>query len=181
MKKVGTFLLAGFFVFFVVGLLFPRFGCGPEDAKTAHAKNDTIQLVNSIRAYHTDYGYLPTESNEAIRSDRQLLSVPTGKETTRNPRKIVFLEVPPAKKKSGKWVGGIHPETGNWVDPYGNPYWLKIDADYDGIIYNPYASGAGYKKLREKVIVWSSGADGIFSNPKEPGEFRGSKDIVSWL
>ncbi|HEX8371961.1 MAG TPA: hypothetical protein VF585_04215 [Chthoniobacterales bacterium] len=173
-------LVAGLGVL-VYGVLTPDLGIGPDAAPKAQAKNDAFQLVTAIKAFYTEYGRLPEAKGECVPADAALMAILRGKDQQQNPRKIVFLEVPDARKTDGRWRSGLHLETGAWVDPFGSPYLVKLDIDYDNFIPNPYSdSFAGPQKISESVIVWCSGKDGIFGNAQRRAELQGSDDIVSW-
>ena len=165
----------------ISGLFFPTIGSGPEAPEKSGARNDASQLSVAIKAFYTEYGRLPEVGAESVPVNRELMAILTGTDHQQNPRKIVFIEVPVAREKKGRWRFGIHPESGAWVDPYGNPYSVKFDTDYDGSIPNPYAGSRGDERnIHQLVIVWSSGQDGIFGNPQKRGERNGSDDILSW-
>ena len=104
-----------------------------------------------------------------------------------NPRAIVFLDVPPVKSNA-KPVSGVIPNCatglvgngriGVWYDPWGSPYSILIDTNYDNQVTNPYAAntGAGSATLTTGAIAWSLGADGVQGTT----DFRASDDVISW-
>jgi prepilin-type N-terminal cleavage/methylation domain-containing protein len=83
----------------------------------------------------------------------------------RNPQKHQFLN---AKTKSG--IGpGVSTDDYNFRDPWGNPYVIAFDLDYDNAVaitnnppgqnvlsYDPYP----YGRIPQSVLVWSLGPDG---------------------
>ena len=72
---------------------------------------------------------------------------------------------------------------GQYFDPWGNNYVVRIDGGYNNQVANPYTAdtGAGPDPLNQGVIAWSAGSDG-----KSPGynsgttTFSASDDVISW-
>jgi len=107
----------------------------------------------------------------------------------RNPKKIEFLSGKISKGNAGAAIPGIG-EDGVYRDPWGNPYMVTIDMDYNGYckdafyrlrtvsqiqpmpsplpkgffgLYNSDDPGGGVGPnyaLKKKVMVWSFGPDG---------------------
>ena len=101
-----------------------------------------------------------------------------------NPRKIVFISPPDAKDQTNS-RSGIKTSDGQWYDPWGTPYAIKIDGNYDNqILVNPYALNAGATPLRIGVIAWSFGSD--TQSQSVPGPAADKKtgtnddDVISW-
>lgn len=102
-----------------------------------------------------------TESGSAT------IKILVGKDVEKNSRQMDFIgDMKQAKTdNSGKPKGGMVSENDQYgiVDPWGNYYKVKMDADFDNEIENPDIAGAGTKlKLRAKVLVWSPGEDKNF-------------------
>ena len=106
---------------------------------------------------------------------------------TENPRGIVFLSPPDAKGVNYPRAGiSSAPATaGQYFDPWGKPYLIRIDTDYDNQVANPYTadSGAGPSPLSSGVIAWSLGSDqagatSVNSGAKNTGLF--ADDVISW-
>ncbi|HSH16232.1 MAG TPA: prepilin-type N-terminal cleavage/methylation domain-containing protein [Verrucomicrobiae bacterium] len=96
----------------------------------------------------------------------------------RNPRKIKYLDVKDAKDNTSS---GIGPD-GVYRDPFGNPYIMSFDLDYDGTLADTVyrrdtVSGMGatsvpgylghvfndsrnWYEAKQSVMVWSVGPDG---------------------
>ncbi len=80
-------------------------------------------------------------------------------------------------------------------DPWGSPYNIAIDGNYDGQLNSPsplpnFYSDAG--PMPFSVIVWSFGKNGqpgggpaagsgFGSESGTPGKLSGSGDVVSWI
>jgi prepilin-type N-terminal cleavage/methylation domain-containing protein len=187
----------------LIGLLFPAFKAVQNQARQAQAKNDLTQIVNAVNAYYTDYGRYPisgtaevtigpggspTDNEILLRELRGCPNPPTGScsnAATLNTRLIVFIS-PPDVKNSANPRSGIGIATANkgqYFDPWGTNYVIRIDGDYNNQVANPYApdTGAGAGTLNQGVIAWSAGSDG-----KSPGynsgttTFSASDDVISW-
>lgn len=114
-----------------------------------------------------------------------------------NPRGIVFLNVPVAKNsaspKSGVIANGATVTAplriGVWYDPWGSPYNVEIDTNYDNVLKNPYgaqtAGGAGSDPVLSGVIAWSFGSDQTLGTNgdnvyRDPTTGAQSNDVISW-
>ena len=174
-------ILAIFITAVVAGLLFPV-GFGPhEPSRKAEARIAAIALTAALKACYAEYGHWPDFAGDGLFLDEprqgQLLRVLCAKDEINNPRKIIFFESKDATESSGKYRGGIRRETGVFYDPWGQPYRLALDADYDGTIANPYPDDG---PITASVIVWSLGKDGQQGAPANPRTAKGSDDICSW-
>ena len=80
-----------------------------------------------------------------------------------SPRKISFCSFRSASPMGGgKYRSGILMSDdggGELFDPYGNPFRVVMDTDYDNRILSP-AFDPGAKYINQSVIVWSAGPDG---------------------
>jgi hypothetical protein len=96
-----------------------------------------------------------------------------------NPRIIVFINPPYVKNDTvGNRRLGVSNTDGNYYDPWGTPYDVKIDGNYNNqIAANPYTAdtGAGPATLNLGVIAWSLGA-----NQGQGTDFNASDDVISW-
>ncbi len=178
----------------LMGLLFPVMGKVKETARKVQAKNDAVQIVTAVKAYYTEYGKYPvgaqsgddTNDYKASSTDHKdlmdILRVPLATGTyPLNPRKIVFLDVPAAKKTAHAEARGGICSDGHFHDPWGGIYQIRIDNNYNNIVPNPYApdTGAGFASVNTGVIVWSLGKDQAGgSGSKNSGE--GDDDVISW-
>jgi len=174
----------------LIGLAFPAYLGVQDQAKRMQAKNDLVQITAAVNAYLTEYGKYPLTPNPpsdttygiGITND-QLFNVLRGLSLVGNPRRIVFLSPPDAKDP-------IHPHsgmngTGQYLDPWGVPYLVRVDTDYDNQVSNPYAQNAGSAPyLRSGVIAWSFGKDTLSQSTTVPPVDKNSgvnkDDIISW-
>ena len=202
-------------IIIVLGALsFPVLSGVMDRAKKTQAKNDLVQIVTAVRAYYTEYGKYPLAGWEqgsdvtfAVDSYQdQLFNVlrangsgrdnPTSAsaDDNQNPRRLAFLQVKDATDRTNP-RGGIVPNNasanqGMFVDPWGTPYIVRLDGNYDNELNNPYGTNAGSNPLRENVIAWSVGKDRTSSAPTTHlnaaaggGDFRtgtNRDDIISW-
>jgi prepilin-type N-terminal cleavage/methylation domain-containing protein len=190
----------------LIGLLFPAFRAVQDQAKRTQAKNDLTQIVNAVNAYYTDYGKYPvadadqgTEKTFST-TNKQVLDIlqslpgndPAPDPTTNkyNLRKIVFLQPPSVKDDTaGNRRSGVSPTDGNYYDPWGTVYRIRIDSDYNNSVANPYGDpgtgGAGSNPVNQGVVVWSFGrdqtlgtnGDNVYKNPTTGAQ---SDDVISW-
>ena len=171
----------------LIGLLFPAFSAVQNQAKRTQAKNDLTQIVNAVNAYYTEYGKYPLVTADttygpggASTNDVLFNELRATAAATQNPRQIVFINPPyvkdPANPRSG--IGtptGTGP--GQFFDPWGTAYDVRIDGNYDNQITNPYTAdtGAGPVTLNIGVITWSLGKD-----VTQGTNFNSSDDVISW-
>jgi prepilin-type N-terminal cleavage/methylation domain-containing protein len=121
-----------------------------------------------------------------------------GAAATLNTRRIVYISPPdvknPANPRSGvasqaTSVNSVSVAVGDFVDPWGTPYTVRIDGDYDNSTVNPYGAqttgGAGSDPVQAGVISWSLGSDqklgtngdNVYKNPTSGVP---SDDVISW-
>lgn len=141
----------------LASLMFPAVGGAINAARKASAKNDVVQIANAVTMYQTEYSRFPTTATGDTSGDvdKAMIDVlmGVGTATNLNPRKIPFIEVSAAKR--GK--SGLN-ESGDFVDPWGGPYQIAMDGNYDhtlptvgvGTPYNTQTNG-----LRRSVAVWN--------------------------
>jgi len=175
----------------LIGLLFPAFRAVQNQAKQTQAKNDLTQIVNAVNAFYTDYGKYPlvtadtTYGPAGITANNLLFNELLAQGATQNPRQIVFINPPYVKTQANPRSGiatqattinGIPVAINDYVDPWGTPYNVKIDGDYDNQLTNPYTANAGPSPLTIGVIAWSRGQD-----QAQGTDFKASDDVISWL
>jgi len=170
----------------LLGLVFPVFQGVQDRAKKVQAKNDLTQIVTAVNAFYTEYGRYPTTMTTAdatygvgtgaTKSDA-LFNELRNAGGPLNTRQIVFIS--PAEDKTIANPKGKIGSDGQFYDPWGFAYSIRIDADYDNQVTNPYTAdtGAGPGTLRQGVIGWSVGKDKALGNS---GSFTSSDDVISW-
>ncbi len=174
----------------LMALLFPVVGGALEAARRAKAKNDVVQLAIAVKAYQTEYGKLPTQvvsfddGPEAGQgwfqgNNDEILRVLTGENFDNlNPRKIVFLEVRPAKGSAATPKDGLSAD-GKFYDPWGTPYAIKLDTSYNNALEY---YGVNYENnFRTTVISVSFGKNKIQQDPgKSTDKGERVDDVVSF-
>lgn len=182
----------------LIALLFPAFRGVQDQAKRTQAKNDLTQIVTAVNAFYTEYGKYPLVTADTTygpggTSNDALFNELRSTGATQNPRQIVFISPPDVKDannpRSGiaakdTTVNGVTTKTGELVDPWGTPYQIVIDGNYDNQITNPYPDidgSAGATQLRQGIICWSNGKDQT-KGTKSPSSlnFKDSDDVISW-
>jgi prepilin-type N-terminal cleavage/methylation domain-containing protein len=182
----------------LVGLLFPAFTSVMERARKTQAKNDLTQIVTAVNAYYTEYGKYPllstatsdtiygggTSNADLFYTLRAVAGGTLNAANAANPRKIVFINPPDAKDQTNS-RSGIKTSDGQWYDPWGTPYAIEIDGNYDNqILVNPYALNAGATPLQIGVIAWSFGKDGQSGSVPGPASDKSTgtniDDVISW-
>jgi len=191
-------------IIILAGLLFPALRGAQEQARRTQAKNDLTQIVTAINAYYTEYGKYPLAASDgavdtvfgSALTNNNLFDVlratGLGRDTVNpadtsgninlNLRRIVFISPPdakdPANPRSGIGITGTGAPAplGQFWDPWGRPYNVEIDGNYNNQIEtNPYSANAGASPLRLGVIAWSLGSDGV-----QGTDFKVSDDVISW-
>ena len=193
----------------LAGLLFPAISGAMKKAKVAQAKSDISSIESALRAYYLEYGKWPNGNGTlndisygafgsgpyaatatycpnyrlmntlgAIADTDNDTGCGNGNNSA-NPRKIAFLQIPAKSQKPPNPAG-----PGNdFVDPWGHPYQITLDTDYDNICVNlagtwvsnvptPLGTGAGPGGVTNRTaVVWSFGIDGTGGT---------GDDITSW-
>jgi prepilin-type N-terminal cleavage/methylation domain-containing protein len=181
----------------LIGLLFPAFRAVQDQAKRTQAKNDLTQIVTAVNAYYTEYGKYPLVAADTIygpggtSNDLLFNELRATAAATQNPRKIVFISPPdvkdPANPRSG--IGTAAATIGQYFDPWGTPYNVAIDGNYDNQIANAYTDGSAggdpnatpAYALHIGVIAWSLGKDQTIGTRTPPSaSFTNSDDVISW-
>ena len=145
------------------------------------AKQTVRELQQAILAYQLEYGRLPCEGEEDIKlntEDDDIMSILAGDGDKLNIREIPFYQGERAKDAKGQMpVDGIYGEEGHLklADPWGQPYVIIMDANYDGKMQNPKSDDGGKEMLRGAVIVWSTGKPRKTGVPNDPKDW-----LTSW-
>jgi prepilin-type N-terminal cleavage/methylation domain-containing protein len=199
-QRVFAFTLIELLVVIVIiavlmGLAFPVFQGVQNQAKKTQAKNDLTQIVTAVNAFYTEYGRYPLPA--AVASDAEatfgpsgantnntLLSELRGLTTALNTRQIVFLSPPDAKDSTNPRngiAGTTSASAGQYFDPWGIAYAIRMDWNYDNQVANPYTAdtGAGPAQIRQGVIAWSLGKDKLGGSGSKTSA-NSNDDVISW-
>jgi len=170
----------------LAGFAFPVFQSVQNSAKKTQAKNDVTQIVTAVNAFYTEYGKYPTiettDQNATYGTGKNsgtLFNELRGKTAALNTRQIVFIS--PAEDATQLNPKGKVGSDGQFYDPWGIAYSIRMDADYDNQVVNPYggAGGAGTDPIRQGAIAWSFGKD-MKLGKNGDNKFTGSDDVISW-
>jgi prepilin-type N-terminal cleavage/methylation domain-containing protein len=172
----------------LIGIAFPAYQGIQDRARKVQAKNDLTQIAMSITAFQTDYGvypstYQPEMTYDSLNSNTndKLFDALRGQDTTINPRNVVYISPPVAKNGKGG-LSDIAPR--QFFDPWGKPYIIRIDTNFDNQVTNPYAKNAGPTMLDAGVIAWSFGKDAKSDTVPGPAPDKNtginSDDVISW-
>jgi prepilin-type N-terminal cleavage/methylation domain-containing protein len=177
----------------LMGLAFPVFQGVQNQAKKTQARNDLMQIVTAVNAYYTEYGKYPLTpatpadtTYGAMTTNEQLFNELRSVTARQNPREIVFLSPPDVKDVNNPRAGisSAPAPAGQYFDPWGNPYMIRVDTDYDNQVNNPYSQNAGSAPLlRSGVIAWSFGKDALSQSTTTPADKHtgtNKDDVISW-
>jgi prepilin-type N-terminal cleavage/methylation domain-containing protein len=177
----------------LMGLAFPVFQGVQNQAKKTQARNDLIQIVTAVNAYYTEYGTYPLTpptpadtTYGATTTNEQLFNELRSVTARQNPREIVFLSPPDVKDVNNPRAGisSAPAPAGQYFDPWGNPYMIRVDTDYDNQVNNPYSQNAGSAPLlRSGVIAWSFGKDALSQSTTTAADKNtgtNKDDVISW-
>jgi prepilin-type N-terminal cleavage/methylation domain-containing protein len=151
-------------------------------AKKLQTANDARALKQAIQSFNSEYSRLPefgAQGDEAQtdgEAGAELLTILLGKEevtdSMQNKKQIAFFN---AKVNKNKNKGGlVYSSQGSGARPdglydaWGNPFYLKLDTEYDGELEDPFKQG---NVVQDSVIVYSYGGD---------GKVGGGDDIQTW-
>ena len=124
------------------------------------AESQAKSLQKSLERFHSKYGRFPAlpeeQQNEAVplRSRGPILAALLGIDSKLNPQNIIFLYPPAARdhKNGLEEVDGVPV----LLDPWGEPYYMVLDWNNDGIIPDPaHPGGRNYAQ----TLIFSSGPD----------------------
>lgn len=193
----------------LAGILLPVLASAKKKARIKQAKMEMTTIATAVASYQAkytvapipkelpgdakagaDYSFHNTNSpafhgnGDIIAILMDVTTVDANKNHRANPEKYAFLT---AQVKPGKGPG-VSSVDYNYRDPWGNPYIIAFDLNFDGAVrvektdddtYDPYP----YPDVPGAVIIWSKGPDG--KAEKGDGSGKGleptNKDnIKSW-
>ena len=164
----------------LAGLVFPALGVVRNNAKKSKASSECQSLKTAIIMYESEFSCWPTKTSgsaDALVSSSdyiQMCKILTGD----NSKKMVFYE-----------VGVGYDESKGILDPWGRPYQVILDVDYDGKIKNSVeavsavnaVNGRSGQDLRTKVGVYSFGVVETDKDAKKLDKLASRKKlIISW-
>ncbi len=153
-------------------------------ARKVTALSTATNLAGSVEQFYSDYSALPDPTGSATADSNIDTSTAAGADllnllaangpAAQNTRKVRYLNVKEAKNgKDGAVYGGTPRQITSLLDPWGGPYFIEIDYDYDetltvNIPNVPTRSGPINSK---RVAVYSLGI--------EPGNTTTSNKVIT--
>ncbi len=192
----------------LAGLLLPVLVSATKGGQKGRAKVEMAGLVTAIQSYVQDYSRFPTTQGSAadytyttngtanaeviaILMDNTSAAGGVNANHVKNPKQFKYLTPKPAASISQPGVG----PDGIYRDPWGNPYVISMDLNYDGVCEDatyklPAVSGGGlnglvlqgdgYYGLTGTIMVWSCGPDGQASSSTKANAGVNQDNVLSW-
>lgn len=163
-----------------------------QKARKTTALATCVAIESAVNDFYSEYGYMPaaglaadttykTNSGDGVKLITVLLGYEGAGSSVLNTRSVRFLSVKDGKKlvgggKDGLITTGTSPNitvTGLY-DPWGGPYNVMLDGDYDeSIVPKPTGVTNSTTLNGRRVAAWSEGAD---YNAKKST----SDDVKTW-
>lgn len=166
-----------------------------QQARKAMALRVCTGIELGVNNFFTEYGSLPTTETVEENMVDGMVTDDDGPglnlvrtlmddeviEPIMNVKGIKFLEVKEGKaKKDGLMYAetDTKPRILGLYDPWGGPYRVSLDVNYDEVIeVQPKASGSKKKTLNgRRVVAWSNGADGA----EDGSTGKVTDDVTTW-
>ena len=219
----------------LAAMLLPVLVSVRNSANKMKAKTEMSQLVTAITAYDADYSRFPVSpqaqaaasaaggdftyggtfiggvvangySYEA--NNAEVIAIltdntqnPVNANHQKNPKQVKYLNATPAPDNVSPGIG----TDGVYRDPWGNPYVITMDLNYDGLckdafyklnkvsgynqtsanpglngLINPDTSQSDNFQFRGSVMIWSAGQDGKI-DPNDPAtDWENKNNVLSW-
>ena len=193
----------------LAALLVPALAGAKKRAKITAAKTDMKNIEAASSAYQAAYTVAPvrllaplesaadysfSQGNADIIVTLMDVDAFANANHKRNPERHAFLSA--GVLKEGTNSAGVSRTDYNFRDPWGNPYIIAFDLNYDNKVNVPDDNETDsvnadpnhpkypYKNIPRAILIWSKGPDGRSENGI-PGPTRGSEplnkdNIKSW-
>jgi prepilin-type N-terminal cleavage/methylation domain-containing protein len=160
-----------------------------QKAKKTTAMASCTALESAVNDFFTEYSYMPQENlttDVTVDTGKaDLINVLLGAESGTNilnTRKVKFLSAKEGKERGSGGINGlVYEKSGGKAkglyDPWGGPYWVMMDGDYDEEIKpKPAGDTANVTLHGRRVAAWTNGADAA------PGGTGGSQgdNVITW-
>ena len=196
-------------ILILMSLLFPATAMVREQMRKAQARNDLANIVVAVNHFKAEYGKYPsvpaaapggdvlvgdadakaTIDNSALMDTLRAIDRGLNEHHVQNPRRIVFLEgrtaSDAAEPRAGFADKAESKKRGSFYDPWGRPYGVVMDANFDHTltVAEQYGDFAGENAPRAGAGAFSMGRDGKLGT-KGDARFRkgttASDDVISW-
>ncbi len=173
---------------------------GKRKAEQTKALNVIVAIEQGVTNFVNDYGTYPknnVEGDEKIATaesspayNREFANILQGNEIVQTPlntKSIKYIgSIPEGKAKRGGIVyegedtagSGANVQVRAIYDPWGGPYLVQFDGDYDESITVKTASEKTSKVVRgKKVAVWSNGES---NTTDQNGKGKNTDSVKSW-
>lgn len=149
-----------------------------KSAKKAKAQAVAFSIVSAVDSFQAENGALPVpagnsgkEGGSLFRTDSgdgvKILNILLGKEDEINTRKVGYLKAKDGKaKKDGLIYNSQGSEATGLYDPFGNPYYMVLDTNYEDRIRVQPGKTETLLNNR-KVAVYTAGADKKLGTPDD--------------
>ena len=160
-----------------------------QKARKTVAMASAHAIESAVNNFYTEYGSMPKDNltNDTkidTKNNVDFLNVLLGTETASTPlntRSIKFLSVKEGKRVTGGGINGlVYNPGGSTVvglfDPWGGPFYVMLDGNYDETLPNVTTGQAGAVSATlngRRCAVWSEGAD--YKSKKATGD-----DVKTW-
>jgi len=166
----------------LAGLLLPVLARAKMQGKITLARAEVKNLASAISQYQSTYTVMPGPNSAAtadatftndnwsvmvILCDVDTAPNPPNSNHKKNPQKIRFFDPKQASNPNGP---GLGPDN-VMRDPWGNPYVITLDLNYDNLCQDAFYCPAPMPALPCSAAVWSFGPDGLPLT---------KDDILSW-
>ena len=126
------------------------------------ATNEVMNLVNAIKQYEYEYSKFPISGGSeqdfvSLTTDATTMRILLGNDGVLNPRGSRYYEGKAALKGKNGLDYGDGSDDPVLLDPWGRPYHIVIDSNYDGDVTAPDST-----VVRMSVIGYSLGEEGVF-------------------
>jgi prepilin-type N-terminal cleavage/methylation domain-containing protein len=164
----------------LAGVGFSAGGSAIQKAKKTTCLAAAVSIESAVNNFYTEYGSMPSAGtgDTTVKTDGagiNLLKTLLGMDTVLNPRSIKFLS---AKEGKANKNGLIYDASGNNItgmyDPWGGPYNVILDLDYNEKVAPAPSAGGGATLNGRRAAVWSNGADGV------PTGGKATDDVKTW-
>lgn len=159
-----------------------------QRARKVTAQSAAANVANAVEQFYSEYHLLPDPADGSTEDNNPpyttdsgdgitLLEILSGFEDEQNERKMRFLSVKESDK--GNRGGIVYNDSGDEIvglfDPWGEPYYIVLDYDYDGRLeFTPSSAYSYDAKLNNKrVAVYSLGTD-------SPSDAKRKDLVTTW-
>ena len=129
----------------LAAILMPALNSALTKAEKAKAQTELSQIVSAIKTFYGDYGRMPVAladdgvpdktygAKNKPNKQKVVMDILRAKDSAGNPKGTIFLDVPRDRMVGTDKDGGTYAETdGYYLDPWGNPYVISVDMNFDG-------------------------------------------------